>query len=139
MKQPILIILLFLTSCQGNPVSEVHLSVDKKLRAVKITGLTTITLQGIKRDTITTEAWQSLFPVYAMPADTSLRNYQRPLHGRYVLTNNAILFTPDTAFSNGQTYFVRYYHYDKPITAIDLLLHRRALGRGTYTELIFKY
>jgi hypothetical protein len=133
-----LIILLILTACRSEPAN-IKIMVDYDHQAVKVTGLTTVDLQGIKRDSITTEAWQSLLPVYAMPADTALRVYQRPLHGRYAITNNAILFTPDTPFINGRTYFTRYYRYDKSITALDLLLHRHALGQGAYTELIFKY
>ena len=133
-----LFLLLILTACRSKPAN-IKITVDYDHQAVKVTGLTIVDLQGIKRDSITTEAWQSLFPVYAMPPDTGMRSYQRPLHGRYTITNRAILFTPDTPFISGQTYFARYYRYDKSITAIDLVLHRRALGRGAYAELIFKY
>lgn len=138
MRKIIIILLVCIASCQSK-TDNVQLSIDKKLGVVKTSGLSAVTLQGIKRDSITTEAWQSLFPVYTMPADTSLRNYQRPLPGRYSITSNFLVFTPDTPFVSGQTYFARYYRYDRSVTAMDLVLRRRALGQGTYTELIFKY
>lgn len=139
MRNSIILFLFCLVSCQSKTANTINISVDKKQGAVKITGIDIIALQGIKRDSITTEAWQSLFPVYAMPTDTGLRNYQRPVPGHYILTNSVLLFTPDTPFTGGRTYFARYYRYDRSINAIDLLLHRRVLGRGTYMELIFKY
>lgn len=139
MKKLALIILLLITSCKNKPTVDAHLSVDKKSGSVNVMGLDAVTLQGIKRDSIPLKGWQALFPVYAMPADTGLRNYQSPLPGRYAITDNTILFTPDTDFKAGRTYFARYYNYDIPINAPDLILHRRVLGRGVYTELIFKY
>lgn len=139
MKNLTLITLLIITSCKSNPAHTVQISIDKKAGGIRVTGLATVTLQGIERDSISIKTWQSLFPVYSMPADTAMRNYQWPLPGHYAITNNAIKFIPYTAFKAGQTYFARYYNYDKPISAMDVVLHRRALGQGTYTELIFKY
>ena len=138
MKRYLLFLFIFLLSaCQSKTVDAVHIIVNKN--SIQVSGLSAITLQGIKRDSMPLQAWQSLFPVSKMPADTDMKDYQPLMPGKYQIIDSAIVFTPDTAFQTGQTYLARYYRYDKAINAMDLVLRRRALGRSTYTELIFKY
>ncbi|MES2278169.1 MAG: hypothetical protein V4592_19220 [Bacteroidota bacterium] len=134
-----IIVLLFIAACKGKQANPVSIVVDKSHHTVKIAGLTETTLNGIKRDSLPIEAWQVLFPVFTMPADTDMRNYQAPLKGRYEITGKELTFTPDTLFKPGQTYFARYYRFDEHITDMDLVLHRRETGKALYTELIFKY
>lgn len=52
MRKISLILLVCVASCQSKP--DVQLSIDKKHGIVKVTGLDITTLQGIKRDSITT-------------------------------------------------------------------------------------
>ena len=139
MKKTLLLLfaVILLAACSNRRQSAVVLSVADG--QVKATGISDVDLQGMKRDTMPASAWVSLFPVYAMPADTDMKNYQRPVSGKYRLTDNAVTFTPDTPFIKGKTYFARYYFYNKPISTWDLVFRRRKIGRAPYAELIFKY
>lgn len=139
MKKILLPLLLILAACREKPATPVTVLPDKAHGMVKAMGISLVTLNGLRRDSLGAEFFEGLFPVYAMPADTDLRNDQPPIKGRYGITDSAITFTPDTPFVTGRTYFARYYHYDDRITGIDLALHRREMGKPTYTELIFKY
>jgi len=67
-------------------------------------------LSDINRDSLQA-MWQSLLPVYRMPADTDLKNYQPLQPGVYQLKDSAVLFTPDTPFAQNKTYFMRYYKF----------------------------
>jgi hypothetical protein len=139
MKKLFIPIFLLLTACQTKTSNPVQIVIDRKQKSVKVTGVPETALNGIKNDTLSLQAWQSLFPVCTMPADTEMRNYQEPLKGDYVIKNGFITFKPDTAFKTGQTYFARYYRYDEQIKAVDLVTHQREPGKARYTELIFKY
>lgn len=131
--------LLLLTACQSNPANQVSLVMDKAGHSVNVKGLDDISLHGLQQDSLTVQAWQNLLPVCAMPADTDMRNYQQPITGSYQITGNDIVFTPDTPFKSGQTYFARFYRYDKAMSALDLVMRKRAPGKTGYIELIFKY
>ena len=137
MKRLGLIIGLFFAACHSKQADTIHMAIAGN--SIKVTGVPNITLRGMERDSMPIQAWQSLLQVYRMPADTEMKNYQPITPGNYRVSANAVVFTPDTAFLKGHTYFARYFHYDKAITAMDLVLQRRTLGRGTYIELVFKY
>ena len=106
---------------------------------MQVSGVSVLTLLRIQHDTLNMKTWQAFFPVCKMPADTDMRNYQEPMPGKYAIANKLIVFTPDTPFTAGQTYFARYYVYDDQVSAADLALHNAEPGQAPYTELIFKY
>lgn len=95
-----------------------------------------LVLGEISRDTA--NKWQSLAPVYRMPADTSLKNYMSAQPGIYQLKNNALVFTPDTPFVKQQTYFLRFYNYAGNKSIWDYIRGKSQPGRLHFTELIFK-
>lgn len=82
--------------------------------------------------------WQLLVPVYRMPADTDLKNYQPVQPGKYRLADTTIVFTPDTPFAKGQTYFVRYYRFGDNTSTLEYLQGRNRMGKPQFTDLIFK-
>ena len=135
----LLFILLTLAACKYKPASTIKITVDHTHQAIKVTGVAATALYGIQHDSPNTEAMQNLFPVYKMPADTEMRNYQPTIKGRYGINGNNITFTPDTAFKTGQTYFARWYRYDQPLTATDMAMRTRKPGETPFIELIFKY
>jgi hypothetical protein len=51
---------------------------------------------------------------------------------------NAVIFSPDTAFANGQTYFLRFYDLGQAKSATAIIREHRKLGSQAYTDLIFK-
>ena len=106
-------------------------------QAVQFRGLEYAVMQEIARDS-SNEVWQSLVPVYRMPADTDMKSYQPIQQGNYVVRDSAVVFTPDTPFVKGQTYFVRNYRPGEGAALIDYVKGRAQAGKMHFTDLIFK-
>ncbi|PAW92814.1 hypothetical protein CKK33_04615 [Mucilaginibacter sp. MD40] len=134
----ILLLCLWFTACQHGPQKRlVSLSLYNGGRSVKFTGLEQLVINEIARDT-NREVWQSLIPVYKMPADTDLKGYQPLQPGKYVIKQNSIIFTPDTPFVKGKTYFVRSYQLGQGTSFADYLQGRAQLGKLKFIDLVFK-
>jgi len=104
--------------------------------SLQVNGLNQLVMNDIARDTAT-HIWESLIPVYRMPADTEMKSYQPVQPGSYRLKDSTVVFTPDTQFVNGQAYFVRYYHL-APAGLADYVKGRTRAGQLHFTDLIFK-
>jgi hypothetical protein len=104
---------------------------------LKITGIDYAIMQDINRDT-TANIWQNLIQVYRMPADTDMKDFQPIQPGKYMVKDSAVVFIPDTPFNLHQTYFMRYYRYDKGSTAWDYIKNHQKPGKKQYQDLIFK-
>jgi len=137
MKKLLPFLMVFLAACQSKPASTIVLYINQK--SVQVKGIQATELYGLKTDSLNRQAWQSLFPVYKMPADTDLRNYQRPVWGKYSLVNDVISFTPDTPFVKDSIYFARYYRFADGLNGGNMVIDKRKPGETPYTELIFKY
>lgn len=133
----LLVLLCFGCTVHAPPANEVKLSLMPGKQAIKISGLDYLVIQDIARDS-SGAAWQSLMPVYKMPADTDLKNYQPVQPGTYTVKDSAVVFTPDTPFVPQQTYFVRYYKFDAAAKPTDFIMGHNKLGSLHYTDLIFK-
>lgn len=106
-------------------------------KRLQVTGIAEDILQEINRDTVAT-VWQTLIPVYRMPADTDMKDFQHPQPGKYAVNGSTILFTPDTPFIKQTVYFVRYYQYGEGNTGWDFIKQQKKLGKMPYIDLIFK-
>jgi len=106
-------------------------------KSLKVNGIAEDILQEINSDTIA-GVWQTLIPVYRMPADTDLKDFQPSQPGKYVVNGNTVVFKPDTPFAQHAVYFVRYYKYGEGNTSWDLIKQRKRIGKTPYTDLIFK-
>jgi hypothetical protein len=116
-----------------------HITITKIANnAIKFSGLDLTTIQFLNSDSASSSDWQSLIPVYKMPADTDLKDYQPVQPGKYTVHDSVVIFTPDTAFQKGQAYFVRVYHYDKSSSLWDHIKDHQKLNSPRYTDLIFK-
>jgi hypothetical protein len=137
MKKHYLLFLLFCLGCGDKArITAIHISLTDNKQSLKITGIDSLIMQDINRDTVST--WQSLFAIYRMPADTSLKNYQPVQPGKYQLKGNAVIFNPDTAFAQQQTYFLRYYNYDGNKSVWDYITGKTRVGQLHYNDVIFK-
>jgi hypothetical protein len=114
-----------------------YISLDSSKQTLKITGLSNVIVQDINRDT-TTNKWQQLIPVYRMPIDTDMKDFQPIQPGKYWVKDSVIFFRPDTPFVQQQTYFVRHYHYDEERSVWGFIKGERRAGKTNYTDLIFK-
>ncbi|WP_121808671.1 hypothetical protein [Mucilaginibacter kameinonensis] len=140
MKNPVsflLLLLVFFGCTATSTKTVVTISPVNNGRSLQITGFDPAIINDISRDSSAT-AWQTLMAVYRMPADTTMRNLQPIQPGRYVIKDNVVIFTPDTAFSTQQTYFFRYYDFGAGGTLTDLIKSRSKPGTLHYTDLIFK-
>jgi len=139
MKKILWLLVFINLSCTANKDnnSAVQVSFENNKQAVRISGLDGAVVQEINRDSAGGN-WQSLLPVYRMPADTDLKNYQPVQPGTYHVKNNAVIFTPDTPFMAHQTYFVRYYKFDAGNKVSDFVMGHNRPGSLHYSDLIIK-
>jgi hypothetical protein len=114
-----------------------HISLINGNRSVRFNGLDQAVMQEIARDS-SANIWQSLVPVYRMPADTDLKNYQPVQPGIYKLKDSTLVFTPDTPFVKGQVYFVRNYLFGEGLSLKDYVRGVNKPGKLHFTDLIFK-
>jgi hypothetical protein len=138
MKKSVWIFLLLCFGCTHQPKQPaVHLTLINNNQSVEFKGLDYAITGEINRDSVP-GIWQGLIPVYRMPADTDMKDYQKPLPGQYRLKDSAVVFTPDTPFVKNQTYFVRYFKFDGGNDSWDIIKGKKKLGKTAYTDLIFK-
>jgi hypothetical protein len=104
--------------------------------SVQFSGLDKAILGDINRDSIPA-VWETLLPVYKLPADTGLKDYQPVQHGIYVLKDSVVVFTPDTPFVKNQAYFMRFYQFDKGNTVWDFVKSHHKHGNTRYVDLGF--
>jgi hypothetical protein len=137
-KKSAILLLMMLFGCSSKQqANNIRISLTDSNKNLKIIGIGVDILQEIDGDSITS-VWQSLAPVYRMPADTDLKDFQKPQPGKYVVKADAVIFTPDTPFNKQSTYFVRYYRYNIGNSALDHIETNKKLGKTSYTDLIFK-
>ena len=137
-KLTLISVLLICLGCTSKPKAPiVSINLANNNHSLKISGLDYNLVQELNQDT-TSISWKSLIPVYRMPADTDMKDFQKEQPGKYITTDSTVTFTPDTPFSPHQTYFVRYYHYAQGSTLWDDVKQHRKLGKAQFTDLIFK-
>ena len=136
MKKYIVLLLLIVgcASKSNKPAIKIGLTNSKLL---EISGISDDILQELNRDSLNTTAWQTLFPVFRMPADTDMKDLQIPQQGKYAVIANTVIFTPDTPFKSRQVYFVRYYQYGANNAITEYIKYRKRLGKASYEDLIF--
>jgi len=138
MKKQVLLLLLFCFGCAQKPkVLVVHINLVNNGQSIKFTGMDYAIISEINRDSVP-GIWQSLVPVYRMPADTDMKSYQPVQPGVYQLKDSSVVFTPDTPFVKNQTYFVRYYQFGEGNSIWDFIKGKKRPGSTHYTDLIFK-
>lgn len=133
------LVLLFCLGCtrQSGKINIVVSLADSN-RTLKVSGFDRAVIAEIGRDSANA-AWQSLIPVYKMPADTDMKDFQAAQPGNYRIQDSVVVFTPDTPFMKGQLYFVRFFQFEKGRDAMDYITHKGRPGALHFNDLIFKY
>ena len=130
---------IFCVGCSKHPKPvDVKISLTDSNHSLKITGFDKLIVAEIGRDT-NNEAWESLLPVYKMPVDTDMKDYQNVQPGKYTVQDSVVIFTPDTAFKKGQVYFLRFFRHDEDISAWKLIRQKKRPGSISYKDLVFSY
>jgi hypothetical protein len=138
MKRTLLFFFLLGLGCTHKPKTPVvHISLSDNNSSVKFTGLDASIMGDISRDTAS-GIWQNLLPVYRTPADTDMKDYQPVQHGRYQVKDSSIVFTPDTPFTKGHTYFMRYYKFAGGDDTWEIIKGKKKLRGLKYVDLVFK-
>ena len=138
MKICIVLLVLFISACSPKPQpNTIAISLTNNKQSLQFKGLDQDIMGEVSRDTVG-KGWQELVPVYRMPADTDMKIYQPEQPGKYQIVDSTVVFTPDTPFAAGQTYFVRWYRFDKGKKASDYLRGLQRPGQTQFTDLIFK-
>jgi hypothetical protein len=106
--------------------------------SLKISGFDKMIIDDISQDT-SSEAWQSLLPIYKMPVDTDMKDFQDAQPGNYKVSGNEVVFTPDTPFRKGQVYFLRAFDYSGAKNAWDFIRQQKGKGSAGHKDLLFKY
>jgi len=133
------LVIITCVGCSNSPKPvDVKVSLTNDNRSLKISGFDKAIIAEIGRDT-NNEAWQSLLPVYTMPKDTDMKDYQNEQPGNYKVDDSLVIFTPDTAFKKGQTYFLRYFSHDEGTSALLYIRDRKRPGTLSYKDLVFSY
>jgi len=73
-------------------------------RSLKISGFDRAIIGDIGRDT-TIGIWQSLLPVYKMPADTDLKDYQDAQPGNYKVKDSVVVLNQTLRLKKGSFIF----------------------------------
>lgn len=135
----ILFLLLLCLGCTHHaPVVDIKISLTDSNRSLKISGFDKAVIADIGRDTAN-GAWQSLLPVYKMPLDTDMKDYQNVQPGNYKAADSVVIFTPDTSFKKGQPYFLRYYSHTEGANAWQYIRDKKRPGSLSYKDLVFSY
>jgi hypothetical protein len=139
MKIRLLFFLLICCGCVHKPDGvKVTIALADGNRSLKISGFDKLIIADINRDS-SNEVWQSLLPIYKMPADTDMKDFQTTQPGNYKVTDSIVVFTPDTAFKKGQAYFLRTYKFDENTDAWHYIRDKKKPGGLNYKDLIFSY
>ncbi len=137
MKKLLVILAFFCFGCKSKPhTTVIHIALINNNQSVKITGLNNLVIREIVRDTANN--FESLVPVYRMPADTDMKEFQSVQPGKYAVNDSALVFTPDTPFLKHQTYFIRYYQYGEGNSVWDFVKGKKTASKLRFTDLIFK-
>jgi len=131
--------LLFCLGCtHPSPKTTIKINLTDNYRSLTISGFDKAVIADIGRDTAN-DAWQSLLPVYKMPADTDMKDYQKAQPGNYKVADSLVIFIPDTAFKKGQSYFLRYYPHAEGTSAWQYIRDKKRPGDLSYKDLVFSY
>ena len=140
MKTSVLFLLIiFCWGCTHQaPKINIAINLTDSNHAVSIKGFDKMIIVDIARDTAN-GAWLSLLPVYKMPIDTDMKDFQKAQPGKYVVKDSLVIFKPDTPFRKGQVYFLRCYQYAQGANAWQYIGDKKRLGSLSYKDLIFSF
>ncbi|MBS1528571.1 MAG: hypothetical protein JST19_23195, partial [Bacteroidetes bacterium] len=75
MKKWRLVVAILLAGCSKQPQANVVVRLSNGGKSLQISGFDKAVLDDIGRDS-SNEAWQVLLPIYKMPADTEMKDFQ---------------------------------------------------------------
>jgi hypothetical protein len=139
MKKLLPLLLFFYLGCSRKSVEiNISVSLTDTNHSIQIAGFKKEVINDIAQNSADS-AWQALLPVYKMPADTDMKDFQNAQPGKYTVKDSLVIFTPDTAFKQGQVYFVRSFDYTGVKDAWQFVRQKKQKGSNGHKDLLFKY
>jgi hypothetical protein len=139
MKWGVTLLIMSLVGCaKHQQIVNIKVALANSNHSLQIFGFEKMIINDIGQDT-SKEAWQSLLPVYKMPADTDMKDFQNAQPGKYSVKDSLVVFTPDTPFRKGQEYFLRAFDYSGAKDAWDFIRKQKGKGSAGHKDLLFKY
>jgi hypothetical protein len=132
------LVLILCSGCTHSSKINIAIALTDSNKSLQISGFDKAVVNDIAQNG-NEDAWQSLLPVYKMPADTDMKDFQTAQPGKYQLRDSLVIFTPDTTFKKGQLYFLRWYQYDKVGDALQYIRQKKKTGSISYKDLLFRY
>ena len=124
-------------SANNSTLLVIRLSPDSS--AVELRGVPSEVLADFKSDSLTEKEWNSFFAIYKVPADSELRDIERPLKGIYVIKDSIVNFTPAEPFHKNQSYFVQCYARKLFVVPEDIIKSRKLPSRSSVQEETFDF
>ncbi|WP_295675398.1 hypothetical protein [uncultured Mucilaginibacter sp.] len=129
--------LLLCFGCGHPKAPAISISLVNNSKSIQFKGLDRAIMGEVTRNA-SPAVWENLIPVYQMPADTDLKDYQPIQPGNYLVKDSVIVFTPDTPFVKGHTYFMRYFRFEGGTKPWDFIGGNKKLGSVPHQDLVFK-
>jgi len=92
------------------------IEINQDSSVIEVKGIDTFILNELKSDSLSKENLSTNFSVFNK-VDEDVQDLERPLRGRYQLTENGILFKPEAPFKKKKTYLIELY-FQNPNTDI---------------------
>jgi hypothetical protein len=137
-KWGLLLTLVGLGCATHPPRANVKVALTDSNRSIQIAGFDKEVINDIAQNSIDS-AWRALLPVYRMPLDTDMKDFQNAQPGNYRVKDSLVIFTPDTPFRKGQVYFVRSFEYNQAKDAWEFIREQKQKGAIGHKDLLFKY
>lgn len=134
----VLLLWLFLSGCTTRSNTNISISLIDSNHSLQISGFDKEIIDDIAQNSADS-AWLSLLPVYKMPADTDMKDFQNAQPGKYRVKDSLVIYTPDTPFRKGQVYFVRSFDYNQAKDAWAFVREQKQKGSIGHKDLLFKY
>jgi len=132
-------LLTFLFGCSNHSnTSNISVSLINTNHSLQISGFDKEIINDIAQNSADS-AWQALLPIYKMPADTDMKDFQKAQPGKYGVKDSLVIFTPDTPFREGQVYFLRSFDYNQAKDAWAFVREQKQKGSIGHKDLLFKY
>ena len=137
-KINLFLILIFCLGCTHSSKINITITLIDSNKSIQISGFDKEVINDIAQNSAD-GAWQALLPIYKMPADTDMKDFQNAQPGKYIVKDSLAVFTPDTPFRKGQTYFLRTFDYTGAKDAWDFVRKQKGKGSAGHKDLLFKY
>jgi len=137
-KITLFLIIIFCLGCARPSKINIAITLTDSNRSIQISGFDKEVIDDIAQNSADS-AWQALLPVYKMPADTDMKDFQNAQPGSYRVKDSLVIFTPDTPFRKGQVYFVRSFDYNQAKNAWEFVREKKQKGSIGHKDLLFRY